>query len=287
VTDTIFITGARRTGTTLMHAVICSDPRANLPVPEVQVLTRLIGAYHWTAANHDDFAAPLLGSPDQVRSMYQGWVREMLERISENVGRPGLLALKNPELMRVLRSLRALIPYARVIVMVRDPRDQIASEREVNVRQGREPLPVRRLANELRSSYAHLDPTGLTVVRYEDLVSDFKRVRRQLESGLGLDLKFDPNGAWPSLDGMEVFKSYPSWSPKLGAPVDSAGIGRYRRDLTASQAVEIESVCADYMEQFGYSKSSAVALGRARRLAGFAHTIPARLRESPRRGRTR
>lgn len=248
----IVVCGARRAGTTLMMAVLCSDPRANPPLPEAQALTRMVEAYQWAALHHDDFVETLLGSPDRLRRLYSSWVTQFLEAVVRHVPNEGLLVLKHPAMMRVLGSLLELAPALRPVVMVRDPRDQVASEREVAARAGRPARPADELAANLTAWFDGLDPAGLTVVRYEDLVVDFVRVKQRLEADLNLRLSFDPSAPWPDLGRLAALRKYPSWGPKYGRPVDARGVGRYVADLDEAEIAVVEDACASYMTRFGY-----------------------------------
>lgn len=238
-----------------MMAILCSDPRANSLVPEAQAITRIVEAYQWTAQNHEQFADFLVGPHDQLKRLYSGWLSELLGVAAHQIPNNGLLVLKHPAMVRVLGPLMELAPSVQPVVMVRDPRDQVASEQAVAARAGRPNSDAAALAKNLRSWFDGLDTSGLTIVRYEDLVSDYVNVKKHLETNLDLQLSFEPSASWPNLDGLSRMLAYPSWSSKYGQAIDTGSVGRYTADLGTVEIAAIEDICASYMMRFGYARS--------------------------------
>lgn len=252
----ILICGARRSGTTLMMAVLCSDPRANSLMPECQILTRLVEAFQWSESRYEDFGAPLAGSKIAFEQMYSRWAAELLGSIRQQAGKPGVLILKHPAMLRCLNELQTLLPTIRPLIMVRDPRDQVASELEVASRRTQGPRPtVRALATRLAESFKAFDETSRVVVRYEDLVCDFAAVKSRIEATFELSLTFDIEKPWPDISSLDGMQKFPAWSPKYGHQIDGQGVGRYRGDLRADEIARVEGACEDYMKQFGYLPS--------------------------------
>ena len=237
-----------------MMVVLCSDPRANPPLPECQALTRVVEAYHWGTLHHEEFIEPLVGPGDIMEQLFSRVIREFFKAVADNVPNEGLTILKHPAMVRVLGPMMKLNPEVRPVVMVRDPRDQVASELEVASRAGAVGKSVKALAVNLASWFDGLDTTGLFVVRYEDLVGDFPNVRRKLETHLGLRLLFDPTEQWPNLQRLKAMRKYPSWSPKYGQPMDQAGVGRWTTDIGQTDITVIERICENYMQCFGYER---------------------------------
>ena len=248
------VCGMRRSGSTLMLAVLCSDPRAHPPQPDSQVLTRIVEAYAWSAANFDMFGRPFLADRSSLRNVFAAACRSFLSDARRALSANGLLVLKHTALFRVLAEFRELVPEARVVVTVRDPRDQVASELEVDRRAHRADVgAVSRHAQALHDRF-HGDPDlkDAVVIRYEDLVGDFFAVKERLEAELDVELKFDPGAPWPALEDLEPGRVFPSWGPKYGGPVDAGSVGRFRSELDPEQIAEIEAACRAIMEQFGY-----------------------------------
>ncbi len=254
------ICGMRRSGSTLLTAVLCSDPRAHPPQPETQILTRIVEAYAWSDAQFETFGQPFFADRAALRASFAGACRSFLANAEATLGAKGLLVLKHPRLSKSLAAFRQLLPEARIVVTVRDPRDQVASELEVDRRAGQTARRgVRSHAAALRDWFA--EPPGLegaSVVRYEDLVGDFDAVRTRLEAELELNVPFDPAGAWPELAALDPLRRFPAWSPKYGGRIDAQSVGRFRADLSRDQIAEIEATGAALMERFGYAPEARV-----------------------------
>lgn len=238
-----------------MNAVLCSDPRANPQLPESQALTKLVEAYHWARVHQKEFVSPLFGENELVENLYSAWVGEFLTAIAENVPNQGLLILKHPAMSPILKSFQLLIPKMQAVIMVRDPRDIVASELEVAKRAGHSnSAGVEIYADRLMNWFDGLETSGFCVVKYEDMVNNFTTVKQRLERRFDLELMFNPNQQWPTIERLDSLRHYPSWSPKYGQPVDQLSIARWKSDLSENDINIVENVCDRYMIRFGYEK---------------------------------
>ena len=250
----IMVCGMRRSGSTLTQVLLSSDTRAHPPQPESQVLTRIVEAYAWSAQNFDIFGRPYFTERSALRNVFAATCRTFISDARRALSADGVLVLKHPALFKVLAEFQELVPEARVVVTVRDPRDQIASELEVARRaHGADAGNVKTYALALQSWFgANPDLKNVVVIRYEDLVGDFSTVKKRLESELDLELNFDPTAPWPALHDLEPMRAFPAWGPKYGGPVDASSVSRFRAELTPQKIAEIEATCRPIMEQFGY-----------------------------------
>ena len=112
------------------------------------------------------------------------WYATQLQ-VLQGAGNPGRWVLKSPHHVANLRPLFDVIPSARVVVLVRDPREGVASTCSLyaflgqstfdHLRTGRfGPLLAKSLAGALTRGLevAAEEPDRVRVVRYEDLVAD-------------------------------------------------------------------------------------------------------------------
>lgn len=246
------ICGFRRSGTTLMLAVLCSDPRANAPAAESQTLTRIVEAYQWAESNFDDFGRPYFESRLEQRRLFSDACARFMLAAYRRTSSNGILVLKHPALMNVLPAFRAVSPATNVVMMVRDPRDQIASELALRSNGTRD---VKAHAETLASWYDRgLPYEGVHIVRYEDLVSDPESEKTKLEKRFSLTLRFQADKHWPDISGLHGFRDKPSWSEKYGQPIDTASVGRFRADLSEPEVQTVEEICVDLMEAHGYGR---------------------------------
>lgn len=209
-----------------------------------------------------------------------------------------VLGFKATHLFRELDLLAAAC--VRTVVMVRDPRDVVAS----NIRRlGRDypvAVPMTILAalagygsflaandvtNDVTNDAGDGDAGGSAIraVRYEDLVADPEATLRGVLGFFGLDPeRYD----WAALDA-GVLASNSSWNSGCGGDlVAGAGIaasgGRWRAYLSPVQQCAVEIAAHDLMQRFGYTPER---LGdRALERMAREHVLPDALGEADRRG---
>lgn len=181
------------------------------------------------------------------------------EHHAERTGRPrwgdqtGLVELFTRELM-------AAYPGARVIHMVRDPRDGNAAARD---KYGSRPMSVGTstarwmLSADSARRYADVYPDAYRVVRYETLVQAPKRTIRDLCEFIGED--YQPGVADPD-DGRSL-------------AITAEHVGQYRRTLDPGHQAVIQKLAGGLMVEFGYEPDE-VRQGRRARLRAAATTWP-------------
>lgn len=146
------------------------------------------------------------------------------------------------------RSLLALFPEAREILLVRDPRDILCSslaffKRSVdedwmlNLRNGCETL--RHIASQ--------DKQRTMVVKYEDLLFDQASALQQVARFLGIAA--DSWSAEPIVDS-ELFAVHATTE----SPRDS--VGRWKKELSEEQKKKCDTVFARFLREFGYDDSA-------------------------------
>ncbi len=258
--------GGRRTGTTLLAAILASDPRTNPLGQEAQIVTRLLETYRWSRENFDNFGRSFFDDLDGLRSFFQESTARFAHQVSARISPGGVLILKNPELSLVLSDALELFPNAKLLATVRDPRDQVAAELQVQERQvaagmtppGYDPRDMSRLTGyylsycreimELRRQH----PEKIYLVRYEDLVLTTEDVLTGLREFTGLGLPFNPTEPWQRVSPLAGLYSGPSRSDLYGGPVDTRSVGRFKRDLTENEVAIIEEISAHFMSELGY-----------------------------------
>lgn len=268
-----FVVGARRTGTTLLQSVLCSDPTVNPLVGEVQLLTRWVETFRFARRNFALFGADYFDDETALRDFHSRLVHRFLDHCRRRFAPATTLVLKNPELCLVIEDLIDLLPEARFVVSVRDPRDQLASELEVARRRiemgaagGEGGMPDVATLIELTRSY--LDPMARAAdrlgsgrglfVRYEDLVLAPEEAVERLRAFTGLALAdFDPASKWARVGlDWEAYRGVPALTPLYGGPIDRSRVGRFRRELSATEVGLAESSMGAQLERFGYRRVS-------------------------------
>lgn len=259
-----FIVGLRRSGTTLVNSILCSDPAANPQIGEAQPLLHFLEAIGWCAENHDRMTRHYLASRFELEEYGKFICQNLIERCWNTQGQPPNLILKNPELAFHIERLLSYFSSARFVVCVRDPRDQIASEHDVIARRSAAGSGERFLAMPLTQKYVSVlnkvlqsakeAPDRFCFVRYEDLVSDPRRECERLAEFCNLDLSsFEPDREWQRMAvSLDDLAKRPSFSKLYGQPVSPTQVGRFRQVLSKSDIEVIERMSAPLMAQFRY-----------------------------------
>jgi ornithine cyclodeaminase/alanine dehydrogenase-like protein (mu-crystallin family) len=154
-------------------------------------------------------------------------------------------------------------PRAKVIHVVRDPRDVVASlktHKKRKIKDG-EVVPtgycmpidlcIDRWKLAVEHALAHRDCSNYHLIHYESLVLDAEPTLRGLCQFLEVDfddrmLHFHLSAA-PTRDHMKFPQNI-----EATKPLSTSAIGRYRTTLTEAEIAETERRLGDYMEMFGY-----------------------------------
>jgi hypothetical protein len=274
----LFLVGPRRSGSTLLYNVLCSDPGANEHVAEVQPLTRLLDALAWSDANYERTTRFFFASPEAFARFTEDVCRDFLHHAWRACGEPRSLVLKNPELSHHATTLCERLPEARFVVSVRDPRDQVVSELDVLERQvahGMRAAGMPSVPAEIVRSYldclgplllaAERSPERFHFVRYEDLVGDTRETVARLQAFTGLDLSaFSPEREWRRMAlSLDEMRRRPSFSALFGRPVSARQVGTHRRRLSSADVAAIEAAASDVMRRFSYPAASSRVPHRA------------------------
>ena len=269
----VFVGGAMRGGTTLLQRILCSTPATNPLITECRYLFSVMRQYDETQRHFDLRGRDYFGSPEALAEFARDTCRRFLLATRANYPRAETLVLKSPQLTRFFPLLARWFPGLLFVVVVRDPRDTIASMIEVAERHRREGVAsdnadhgrdMARLCATFLSNYAPLfaDKEALAnrllLLRYEDLVRDANCIAALARfTGLALDPGVAMSGARPAdLPSLQARKgsafSAAFYSPLWSEGVTDSRIGAFRDRLTSTEIAEVERFCADFARAFGY-----------------------------------
>jgi hypothetical protein len=269
-TRPVFIAGPDRSGTTLMLALLASHPQLSM-VRRTNMWRYFHGRYGDLSnpTNLDRCLDDMIGfrrmrhlEPDRERIR-----REFLEG-DPTYGRLfALFHVHNAERAGTRRwgdkSLHtehyadrvfAEFPEARIVHMMRDPRDRYASVRK---RWGRDEsrvagatgrwLQSTRAARRSAGAY----PDGYLIVRYEDLAAHPEDVLRRVCTFV--DLPYAPEML--SMSGVPEVRDRggnSSYGAREAGTISTRSVGRYREVLPADEITFIERAARSEMAAFGY-----------------------------------
>lgn len=266
-----------RTGTTVLQSVLCSSERTNKVIHECQYLAAQMALF---AARFQAFSVldeSYFSSGDALMEFTTGIVCNFLALARKRYKSPKVLVLKTPELTPFFPYLMQMLPEAKFVVSVREPKDTIASMIKVGERQVRRGEPpffqgsardVAQFVTHYRSYYAplfeHLNKAGASArarvmfVSYERLLTDTASTVAALGRFSGIDLgRFDKNAAWRSevhgAAGNVEDGKISAWQTELeGGKLSMARMGRYAEVLTEQEIAQVDALSVDICRVFGY-----------------------------------
>jgi hypothetical protein len=270
----VFLAGADRSGTTLLYAILASHPRISMQ-RRTNMWRYFDGRYGDLKddANLDRCLRDMRGyrrlrglEPDieRIRREFVAGDRTygrlfalFHEHQAERLGRPRW-GDKSLHTEHHAARILAEHPDARVLHIVRDPRDRYASVRR---RHGRD---VSQLASAtgrwLASTRTGLRnvrrfPSRYRLIRYEDLVRDPERTVRGVCDFIGE--AFDPRLL--SMEGAPEHRDAGgngSFGDVAPGTISTAGVGRFRRVLEPEEIAFIQLATARTLAALRYGRAS-------------------------------
>lgn len=258
----IFVVGCGRSGTTLLREMLNRHPSVACG-PETTFLCDLpsVGrlSVKWSL-DRAEVSRMLETSPSVVR-----FAETFFRRFAESEGKPRW-ADKTPRNVTVLPRLLWWFPNARVIHLIRDGRDVACSLRHhprKTVRHGKvvgqspnNPIHrcARRWLTDTSLGLAFKSHPRCCEIRYEDLVGDTEAAARRLCEFIGEE--FDPAMLGESADDERRVGRLMN-NPEAGGRVHGSSMGRWRRDLSPSEAGDFARVAGELLVALGYAPDHA------------------------------
>jgi hypothetical protein len=256
--ELIVLCGPPRSGTTWLSRELCSAPTAFPFLPECTFLTQQIELYHRTRHYSDHqrieaYFANELNMLDYFRTNAAQLIDQAARFNPKNGAR--ILVLKDPNICFYLMDLEDLLPPHKLVVLVRDPRDILASMKSVMAKK-QQPWDVSAATEELLNYYYQISnhrqhaEKDCIFVRYEDMVVG------QNEALLNF-LQLPSTTAPASSDEIAAMRdrldlSDPFFSDLYLQPTTTAKVGHYAHTLTKKEIRYIETNCAAIIRQWDY-----------------------------------
>ena len=268
----VWIFGSGRSGSTWLRSMMgeLDDTR----VWEEPMVGRLFGEFY-TRAPKDNLISADFVMGDPIR---RGWIRSIRNFVLDGalysnprLGSGEYLIIKEPNGSVGAPLLMEALPESRMILLVRDPRDVVASvldaateggwlyesrERKTNASRKTDRRPnafVRERANVYRRGVesawraydAHRGPKVL--VRYEDLRADTMNEMRRIYAVLGIAVEDEDLGRAVEKHSWE---NVPDREKGRGKFYRRGTSGGWKEDLTPRQVEMVEKTTASLLERF-------------------------------------
>ena len=257
----IFIGGMPRSGTTLLRAMIDSHPDIACG-PELRVTPAIARYSAELRRSHGAVLSRYYGADDAiVCDAFAGLINDYLQPYRRRRGRPRL-AEKTPANAFHFHEIAALFPAAKLVMLVRDARDVVASLKTMQWRDDRtgSPLEITRNSAAAAAQWAHCarlalgaygQTRNLLTIRYENLVADPEPELRRLFAHLGVNwcdsvLDFHMN------DNNRTGANEAS-APQISRPLYRQSVGRWRTELSSADKSAIRAHANKELIALGYA----------------------------------
>jgi hypothetical protein len=278
----IFIVGLGRSGTTLLSRML--DAHSEIAIfPETwwyAVLDRLgctmefsdpwqtslfLNEVWKSLKSNRDPAARVLAREASKEPRYLGPTARVLERIGRayaNERRARIWGEKTPAHALWLPEVRDLFPCARVLFVVRDPRDVLVSYDDRWNKGRRSTGYLITTASLLKYYLLYLlhretfPPEQFRCVKYESLTAQPRVELEKICDFLGVDFEPSMLNFYHRYANVENEMAEGRHHLLLSKPVTTDHIGRYKKALGPSQVALVERLLGEEMRALGYTLSS-------------------------------
>ncbi len=278
----IFIVGLSRGGTSLLSRMLDAHPDiAILPETWWYVALDRLGCMHefnnpWQTSlffnevwenlrSYRDPAARILASEASKQPRYVGPTVRVLEKFGQAYAderHAKIWGEKTPGHALWLPQIRDLFPRARVLFMVRDPRDVLVSYDNRWNRGHRDTDYLISTAALLKFYLVHLlyrpafPPEQVCWVKYESLTANPSAELGKICRFLGVDFEPSMLAFYQQQQSLEEDMPEALHHQLLSRPATTEHIGRYQQTFSASQIALVERLLGEEMRALGYPLSN-------------------------------
>ncbi len=266
-----------RSGTTILHKVLCAANEAHPYITESWFLVDQLRSYLWSIERYDVRHRDYFGEQKNFDQFTRDILLRYFQVTRQNLSDPQALVLKNPEITGQFPLLGNWFDNARFVVNVRDPRDTIASIVKVGERHAKSGMRTQQsgmgrdmkvLSNFFKRYYIRVfdenSPTRerTIFVRYEDVMRDVEKECDRIGEFCGLTFshaklralgedKTDSANLDPEVRSQDPY-SGAFWSELYNRNLSTERIGRYKEILSPAEIRQIEDHCADFNRIYPY-----------------------------------
>ncbi len=272
----LFVGGAMRSGTTVIHRALCTARNSNPFISESWFLFDLFSMHSRNMKSYETRNEDQFGDRAKFDELVQLNLSYYLDMVSSRYEDPEVLILKHPDLTRYFPTVKRVMPEAKFLVIMRDPRDAIGSMKEVNARLRATHTRSRTTSFATMAEYCNFYAryytdvfdnrsvfgNDLMVLRYEDIVTDPARCFREIGAFCGAIYdheevtKFNPQHAKSKILSREQRLRNPHssayWSEMYTQDLSTDSIGKHKAILSETETRDIETMLGGLGKMFNY-----------------------------------
>jgi hypothetical protein len=249
----VFVGGAPRSGTTITHALLSTSNSVSEYCPEISFFRGIPISFRNGRGAWPQHTSAFFEDPDDFRRVMRETADVALTHVWRALGRPRILALKDPLLTPLFPDVAQLYPdIGYFVTVIRHPFDVVRSRQEVHDRTGSaqafEIEDAVQVARDYMSTYRAVLNTKFGgrhfAFRYEDLN------KPQIQEGLARFIGVDDLHARPMWGAPRDLEADPWNSPKYFKPID---LEPRLSPLAPALKAAVRELCEPMMTHFGYS----------------------------------
>lgn len=280
--NVVFIIGSPRSGTTWLQKMLACHPdietgqESNFFIAYARHLIR-----NWEDELADKSGRGGTGLPcymheqDFYDTIAELFKKIVVQRVLQDDFSNKLFVEKTPSHALVVNQIHRTLPKARFILLVRDPRDVVASMLAASKGWGKDWAPSNVLraghmwrvyVRSARESFKSLPPRLWLMLRYEDLYAKTKSLLCAVFTFLNLEIGEEMTARFLERTSIETeikngnpLRVYGEVGAKLGGLVkEPVGfvrkgiVGSWREDLGIIRGMMVKLMTSDEMKRFGY-----------------------------------
>lgn len=272
----IFVVGVGRSGTSLLHAMLNAHsdigftPETHFYQKYIVTKNKVIGNLNLIrlleVLDKDESFNRLSSSPEELIRKYRETYGdspdlvkfyEFLLKYEVNKMDKKIYGDKDPKLLLHIDSLVKNYPKAKIIHIIRDPRDVMVSRMKAGW-SAKYPMLLSALVCSAQLKIGlkkalSLKSSSYYEILYESLIENPETELIKMCNFLGV--AYEPSMLqFQESANKLVSKEEMQWKDKTMGPLLSSNKGKWKKSLTSRQIFEIETVCNQAFEVFGYSK---------------------------------
>ncbi len=276
----VFIVGVGRSGTSLLQSMLDAHPKGVF-LPETHFFRKYVGAKKRRAKieqggpsvfakileNDADFgragidAQKLLkefGAENKVFNLEEVY-KTLLDYYLQDYKNLSFVGDKDPRNIDYLESLKTAFPNAKILHIVRDPRDVLSSRMKAAWSKHR-PIWQHVLLYETQLKRGRclgksLFGSNYFEFRYEDLIGQPEKSLQAIAKHLEIDYSEEMLHFSKSAERL-VDKNEMSWKKETLGPLLKANKDKWKQSLKPWQIAMAEQVCTTAFKDFGYEYSN-------------------------------